>query len=147
MSQVEIGELLYVYTVKITNFVEFGFSFETLMTGGAPPEGARFDVHFEGPISGKVNGRVAGIDHLYVRPDGRMELNIRGVIATDDGKTISLFADGVALPKPQDPVAELRENVTLFTSAQEYAWVNRLQVWGVGSVDLAQQVVHIKGYG
>jgi hypothetical protein len=27
-----------------------------------------------------------------------------------------------------------------------YAWVNGLQVWATGTVDLADQVVHIKGY-
>jgi hypothetical protein len=44
------------------------------------------------------------------------------------------------------PVAGLRENVTLFTSSKAYALVNGLQVWGTGTVDLAAQVVHIKGY-
>ena len=36
--------------------------------------------------------------------------------------------------------------VTLFTSSKAYAWVNSLQVWGTGTVDLEAQVVHIKGY-
>jgi hypothetical protein len=36
--------------------------------------------------------------------------------------------------------------VTLFTSSKACAWVNGIQVWGTGTVDLAAQVVHIKGY-
>jgi hypothetical protein len=43
-------------------------------------------------------------------------------------------------------IASLRENVTLFTSSKAYSWVNGLQVWATGAVDLAEQVVRIKGY-
>ena len=67
-------------------------------------------------------------------------------ITTDDGKKIALFADGVALPREGSSIAELRENVTLSTSSKDYAWVNTLQVWATGTVDLAEQVVQIKGY-
>jgi hypothetical protein len=77
MDAMDVGELLYEYTVKLTGMTEYGVSFEALMAG---------------------------------------------------------------------PVAGLRENVTLFTSSKAYTWVNGLQVWATGTVDLAQQVVHIKGY-
>jgi hypothetical protein len=148
MSAIEVGDLLYEYRVKITGMTEFGFSFGALMSGEAapPPEGARFDVAFEGSSVGKLTGTVAGIDHLRLRADGRFDLDIRGTITTHDGHMISLAADGVCLPTPGNPVAALRENVTLFTSAKEYAWLNTLQIWGIGTVDLAEQVVHIKGY-
>ena len=43
-------------------------------------------------------------------------------------------------------IADLRENVTLFTSSKDYAWVNPLQVWGLGMVDFAGQVITIKAY-
>jgi hypothetical protein len=36
--------------------------------------------------------------------------------------------------------------VTLFTSSKAYSWVNGLQVWAIGTVDLAEQVVRITGY-
>jgi hypothetical protein len=36
--------------------------------------------------------------------------------------------------------------VALFTSSRAYMWVNGLQVWATGTVDLAEQVVHDKGY-
>ena len=148
MSSIEVGDLLYEYTVNITGMTEFGFSFGMLMAGEAAPplEGARFDVAFEGPSVGKLTGMVKGIDHLRLRADGRFDLDIRGTITTHDGHMISLAADGVCLPEPGNPVAGLRENVTLFTSSKEYAWVNTLQIWGTGTVDLAKNVVHIKGY-
>lgn len=148
MATVNLGELLYEYSVNITGLGEFGFSFGALMAGEAPPppEGARFDVSFDGPSTGKLTGHVSGTDFLRIRADGRMDLHIHGVITTHDGHKISLEADGVCIPTPGSPVAELRENVRLFTSAKEYAWVNPLQIWGVGTVDLAAQIVHIKGY-
>jgi len=61
-------------------------------------------------------------------------------------RDVSLHADGVALPRPGNPIVGLRENVTLFTSSKAYSWVNGLQVWATGTVDLAEQVIRIRGY-
>ena len=73
-AQTELpGELLYEYTAKITQVVEYGVSMQTLTSGEGPPpaEGARVDVHFEGPITGsKLSGTVQAIDYLYFRADG-----------------------------------------------------------------------------
>ncbi len=149
MSTIEVGELLYEYTVKFTGMTEYGVSLESLMAGeiAPPPEGARFDVAFEGRSSGpKLKGKVTGVDHVRIRADGRFQLHIHAEITTDDGQKISLHADGVALPRKGSSIADLRENATLFTSSKGYAWVNALQVWGVGTVDLAEQVVRLKGY-
>jgi hypothetical protein len=144
-----VGDLLYEYTVKLTGMTEYGVSFQALMAGAVapPPEGARFDVPFEGTSTGpRLKGTIVGVDHLRVRADGRFDLHIHASITTDDGEMISLHADGVALPQPGSAVAGLRENVTLFTSSKAYSWVNGLQVWATGTVDLAQQVVSLKGY-
>ena len=149
MSTVEVGELLYEYTVKFTGMTEYGVSLESLMAGerSPPPEGARFDVAFEGETPGpKLKGKVTGVDYLQIRADGRFQLHIHGEITTEDGKKIALFADGVALPREGSSIADLRENVTLSTSWKDYAWVNTLQIWATGTVDLAEQVVRIKGY-
>jgi len=149
MSTIEVGELLYEYTVKITRMTEYGVSLESLMAGGVapPPEGARFDAWFEGTSNGpKLKGKVTGVDYLRIRADGRFQLHIHAEITADDGQKIALHADGVALPRKDSSIADLRENVTLSTSAKDYAWVNVLQVWGVGTVDLAEQVVRLKGY-
>jgi hypothetical protein len=43
-------------------------------------------------------------------------------------------------------IADLRENVTLSTFSKDYLWVNALQIWALGTADLAQQVIHLKGY-
>lgn len=149
MPTPDTAELLYEYTLNVTAVTEYGVSFAALASGQAPPppEGARFDVAFEGTASGpRLSGVVKGTDHVSVRADGRFDLHIHADITTEDGARIALCAGGVALPNPGTPIFELRENVTLFTSTPGYAWVNPLQVWGVGTVDLARQVIHIKGY-
>ena len=148
-KSINVGELLYEYTAKFTGVTEFGCSMQAIMTGeiAPPPEGARFDVAFKGESFGpRLKGEVVGVDYLLIRADGRFQLHIHAVITTEDGESISLFADGVALPREGSPIADLRENVTLITSSKAYSWVNLLQVWGQGTVDLEKQVVVLKGY-
>lgn len=149
MSTVEVGDLLYEYTVKFTKIIEYGAALQPLLTGEAapPPEGARFDVAFEGAVTGpKFKGSIAGVDYLQVRADGRFQLHIHAQITTDEADQVALFADGVVLKRKDGSIADLLENVTLFTSSRRYAWVNPLQVWATGTVDLAEQVVRVRGY-
>jgi hypothetical protein len=93
-----------------------------------------------------LSGTVRGVDYLRMRADGRIDLDIRAVIETEDGRRIALSADGVGSPRAAEPIADLRENVTLDTAAAEYAWVNTRQVWGVGTVNLADGKIHIDAY-
>ena len=86
------------------------------------------------------------VDYLQIRADGRFQLHIHAEITTEDGERIAFFADGVATPREGSTIADLRENVTLTTSSKAYAWVNTLQIWATGTVDLAEQVVRVKGY-
>ena len=149
MSTIEVGELLYEYTLNVTGMTEYGVSFGELMSGkvAPPPEGARFDVAFAGDVKGsKLKGRAKGVDYLWMRADGRIELDIHAEITTDDGQKINLKADGVGLPRKDSSIADLRENVTLFTSAKDYKWINALQVWAAGTVDFARQIIQVKGY-
>ena len=74
MSTLEVGDLLYEYSLKFTKVTEYGFSMGDLLAGKAPPPpgGARFDVAIEGSASGpKLKGSVVGVDYLEVRADGR----------------------------------------------------------------------------
>jgi len=143
------GELIYEYTPRFTEVVEYGISAEGVFSGQTPPpaEGARFDVHFEGPVSGpRLTGTVKGVDYIHIRADGRAQLHIHAEITTDDGKKIALAADGVAIPQEGSPVLQLRENVTLTTSHPEYSWVNPIQVWAPGTVDVSTGEIRLKGY-
>jgi hypothetical protein len=143
------GDLIYEYTAHITQVVGYGASADAVLSGRTPPppEGARFDVYFEGPVTGpRVNGTVKGVDYLLLRADGRSHLHIHAEIATADGKRIALAADGVAIPEPGSPVLLLRENVTLISNHPEFAWVNRIQIWAPGTVDLSKGEIRIKAY-
>jgi hypothetical protein len=129
--------------------VEYGISANAVLPGQMPPpaEGARFDVHFEGPIAGpKLNGTVKGVDYLHICADGRAQLNIHAEITTEDGKKIVLAADGVAIPEKGSPILQLRENVTLATNHPEHSWLNPIQVWAPGTVDVSKGQVRIRGY-
>src|SRR5437016_13956160 len=77
------GELIYEYTPQVTQVVEFGASADAVLSGQmAPPvEGARFDLHLEGPVIGpKLRGTLKGVDYLCVRADGRAEIHIHAEI-------------------------------------------------------------------
>ena len=149
MNTIEMGEPLYEYTLKITGIVEYGVNFGELAAQKIPipPEGARFDVAFAGEATGsKLSGKVSGIDYTHMRADGRFQLDVHAEMTTEDGQKISLKADGVAIQREGSSISDLRENVTLFSSSKDYTWVNTIQVWGVGTVDLATQTIYIAGY-
>ncbi|MEI9909161.1 MAG: DUF3237 family protein [Bacteroidota bacterium] len=149
MSKIEIGELLYECTLNPAGFTEYGTSIEEVMAGkvAMPPGGVRCDAYFEGPATGeKLKGMVKGVDYLRVRPDGRMELDVHAKITTEDGQKISLKADGVCIPRKDSRISDLRENITLFSSYKNYTWMNTLQVWGIGTIDLTTQIINLKVY-
>ena len=142
------GELIYEYELDLTEMVDFGISLPAILSGEAtiPPQGARIDAGFDGRSNGRLSGRVHGIDHLFVRADGRFELNIRAIIETDDGHRIAMFADGVAVPRANEPIADLSENVTLTTAAVSYSWVCARQIWATGTVNFVTGKINIAGY-
>lgn len=142
------GEKIYEYILDVTGVTDFGITLEAILSGQAPvpPQGVRLDVAFDGRATGRLAGRVHGVDFTRMRADGRIDLDIRAIIETDDGHKIALSADGVASPRASEPVADLFENVSLTTAAGDYQWVNARQVWGVGTVDFAAGKIRIEGY-
>jgi len=142
------GEKIYEYDLDVTGMTDYGVTLEAILSGQAtvPPQGARIDVAFEGRGTGRLAGRVHGVDYTRTRADGRIDMDIRGVIETDDGHRVALSANGVATPRADEPIADLCENVTLTTAAEGYAWVNTRQVWGIGTVNFATGKVHIDAY-
>ena len=150
MTEQMSGELIYEYTIQSTGVTSYGVpALDVLLSSIAniPPQGARYDLTFEGPIVGpRLRGTVELTDYVHVRPDGRVQLHIHAEITTEDGKKIALHADGIASFNEGPPVGDLRENVTLTTAEPDYAWVNALQIWARGTVDLAKGEAHITGY-
>ena len=142
------GEKIYEYDLKITGMTDYGLALQSIVSGQSqvPSQGARIDVAFEGRATGRLTGRVSGVDYLKIRADGRMDLDIRAVIETEDGHRIALSADGVATVRVAEPVADLCENVVLTTAAEKYAWVHARQIWAIGTVNLAVGEIHLDAY-
>jgi Protein of unknown function (DUF3237) len=142
------GEKIYEYDFDVAGMTDYGVSLEAILAGQEtiPPQGARFDVAFEGPVKGRLSGRVRGVDYLRLRGDGRLDLDIRATVETDDGHRIALSASGVAVPRAGQPISDLSENVQLTTAAADYAWVNTRQIWAEGTVNLATGKGHIEAH-
>ncbi len=143
-----VGEKIYEYDLDITGLTDYGLTLNVIGSGQAPipPPGARIDVASEGRASGRISGHVRGVDYLWIRADGSINLNIQATITTDDGYRIALSADGTAMPRSGEPVSDLYENVRLTTAAPEYAWMNARQIWASGTVNMANGKIHIEAY-
>jgi hypothetical protein len=109
------GEKIYEYELDVTGATDYGITLDAILSGKekVPPQGVRVDVSFAGPIKGRVIGSVRGVDYLRMRADGRVDLDIRATIETSDGHRIGFSADGVAAPRPGEPIADLFETCVL----------------------------------
>jgi hypothetical protein len=147
-TSVEVGDLIYEVVAPFTSITDYGANVQAILAGAeAPPaEGAQIDFAFQGTFCGpRLSGSVAGVDYAHARADGRVDLHIHASLTTQDGARIAFFADGVAIPGP-DSVWQLRENCRFLTSFADYRWLNGIQAWGIGSVDLGRGEVRIKVY-
>jgi hypothetical protein len=148
-STINVGEFIYETTAQFTKVTEYGISMNDLLTGEAvpPPAGARFDFSFQGNLNGpRISGTIEGIDYVHVRADGRFQLHIHAQINTEDGVNISFFAEGIAIPQEDNTTGQLRENISFITSSPDYAWLNQVQGWGQGIVDLEKNEVKVSAY-
>lgn len=142
------GDKIYEYDAELTSTVDFGIELGAVLDGSTqiPSQGARFDAGFEGVATGRLAGRISGVDYAFMRPDGGLELNIHGIFETQDGAKIALHAGGVGIRRANEAVIDLSENVRLLTASADYAWVNGRQIWAVGMVDLAAGKLRVEGY-
>lgn len=141
-------EHLFDEEISLTGITDFGVSWEDLTSGKAelPPQGARYNIAFEGKVFGdKINGDIKGVDYLYVRCDGKFELNIQASILTDDGVMIHVHETGVSKPNT-DGTAKLNLNLSFSTNSEKYDWLNQKQVWAVGEVNMIHGNVSMKCY-
>ena len=143
------AKLLYEYKLEITSAVEFGASMEDIISGvcDMPAGGIRQDAHFKGVISGEyIVGTVSGVDYIYIRADGRFELNIFATITTKSGENISLQAQGVTTPTDEAHILNIRQSIQMMSGHEQYQWLNALQIWGEGTVDMQAGIVRLRAY-
>jgi hypothetical protein len=144
------GELIYQYNLQVTGVTTDGASaFDAVVSGaaGIPRKGPGTTSPGRGlsPASGYEERSPESATSISV-PMAALTCHIHAEIATEDDKKIALFAAGVLNFRANSTVGDLRENVTLTTSEHGYAWVNPLQIWALGTVDIATCEVHIAGY-
>jgi hypothetical protein len=134
-----VEALLFKQVIQLTGQTDFGLDMQSALANpqAIPTGGVRLDFPYQGKLSGKINGEIAGVDYVTLRADAVGEIHVHAVIATDDGERIALFATGYATAEPGSTTNELRETATLYSASPKYAWVNRVQVWLTGSVDVA----------
>jgi translation initiation factor IF-1 len=142
------GEKIYEIDANITGVTDYGVTMDAILSGKekVPLQGARFDVAFEGSSKGRIAGKVRGIDYILMRADGRVDLDIRATLETEDGHRIAAHIDGVGSPRANEPIVDLAENVRLATAATKYDWVNSRQIWARGTVNLATGKIHVEGF-
>lgn len=146
---IPVGELIYEADIRFTQIVEYGVSMEALTMGKIPIplEGARFDQVFEGQLHGpKLRGKISGTDHLFVRADGLFQLHLHARVTTDDSANIAFSSKGVSLQIEGEKETQLRAAVSLFTSSEAYRWVNKLQLWALGTLDPEKGKAVVKAY-
>lgn len=149
LESITTGELIYQADIQFTHTTEYGVSMEALSSGNAdlPLEGARFDQVFEGELLGpRLRGKMWGTDHLYVRADGLFQLHLHARVTTEDGANIAFSSEGVSRQIEGERETQLRAAVSLFTSCERYKWLNRLQLWALGSLDPAMGRAVVSAY-
>ena len=142
-------QLIYEAEIQFTGVVAYGVSMEALTSGQAaiPLAGARFDQTFEGVLRGPLlKGKISGTDYLYVRADGLFQLHLHAQVTTDDGTHISMSSEGISMQAEGQHETQLRAAVSLFTSSEAYAWLNRLQLWAVGTLDPVRGQALVRAY-
>ncbi|MGY0571879.1 DUF3237 family protein [Bradyrhizobium sp. RDM12] len=142
------GEKIYECDLALTGVTDYGVSMDDILAGkqAVPLQGARFDLHIDGPCQGRLSGRQHGVDYLRMRADGRIDLDLHVIIGTDDGHRIALSGDGQAALRNGEPVVDIFANIRLTTASKAYAWVNQRQIWSVGTGDLATRRIRVAAY-
>jgi len=103
------GEKIYEYEFDITGVTDYGASMDAILANkeAIPLQGARFDLAVTGRGKGRLSGRAHGVDYLRIRADGRIELDLRVTVETDDGRRIALSGDGQAAPRKDEPIMDI----------------------------------------
>jgi len=127
---------------------------------GPVAEGIRVNFYLNGgEVRGpRLNGRFlpVGADWLLIRRDGIGLVDVRATIETSDGALIYTAYTGILDPGPDGydafgkgtlpPKFPIRTAPRYQTAAAAYAWMNRIQAYGVGEVDLANASVSYDVY-
>lgn len=136
MQQLNTQEYVGHGAYRFTKLDEFGFTFEDFITGVQVPEqGAHINLHASGRFRGaRLDAEMQLTDYVRLLPNGRIELNVFGVLTDDAGRRVYFHSTGVAEPR-EDGLLQLAENIYMHSNHEAYAWMNTKQFWANGVVD------------
>jgi Protein of unknown function (DUF3237) len=104
------------------------------------PSGTRMIVEVESAVykgdrlSGKLKGAAAA-DWMTLAPDGTGTLDVRGTLETNDGALVYSFYRGrLDLSQPLGE-AHIYAAPLYETGDERYAWLNKVQAIGIGSLE------------
>ena len=146
---IAVQEHLYDETGQMSETIDFGIDAQSLFSGRTPvpPQGVRFNSNFQSEITGpKLKGKLAGTNYALWRADGVGMMNVQAVLITAEGDKIAVHADGIFTGEQGSAVYQLRDNVSLYTASVKYSWVNRILIWGTGTIDLSTRKIAVKAY-
>lgn len=143
-----VQEHLYDATLQIKELIDFGIDAQSLASQRTPmpPQGVRFNSAFQGDFIGpKLKGKMVGTDYLLMRADSLGIINVQAVLTTVDGDRIAVHAGGtLARAEQGSSIYQGRENISFHTASAKYSWLNRIQGWAVGTVDMSSGKIVMK---
>ncbi len=71
---------------------------------------------------------------------------MHGRIITEHGINITLSSKGISHQIEGKIETQIRSAVSLFTASEPYFWLNKLQLWAVGSLDTVKGEAGIRAY-
>ena len=149
LKKMDVNTHLFDEEVYLKEITEFGLSWQELLTGQLKPpvQGARFNVAFEGRIDGPyLSGIKKGVDFLLVRADGQFIIDLQAVITTPEGDTISVHEEGLLIPDKDSPTGQLKLTMRFNTASPGYSWLNEIQAWATGKVDMLNGTVRVSAF-
>jgi hypothetical protein len=135
------------WNAKATEVVDFGIDAASVSSGRTPmpPQRVRINSSSQGEVTGrKLNGKVVSTDYLLIRADGVGIINLQAVLTTVEGDRIAIQASGILTLVQGSAISQFRHNLSFHTAAPKYSWLNRIQGWGTGTLDMATMKIVAK---
>ncbi len=134
-ESIAMGDLVYEADGRFTDVVDYGVAYEDWVSGKPlPAAGQRFDLTWEGTVTGLLEGTLRGVEYSCARADGRAAVHFHGCLTTKDGARISVLATGTSIDDEQG-LTRLFQHIELHTNFEAYQWVNHLPVRGEATLD------------
>ncbi len=142
-----VQEHLYDVAGQITKTIDFGVDLRVSERTPSPPQGLRFNFDWQADLTGpKLRGKIVGTNYTYTRADGVTFVDSHGVLTTPEGDRIAVRTEGISTRQEGSAIFQERENITFYTASARYFWMNRIQAWATGTVDLSTGKIATKAY-